>query len=71
MRLRHPRPTMGGMFTLLKVRAELPESGDPGWYEHPAGTVATLARPEDLARDGVEVDAGHAEPGPTPHHHGG
>ncbi len=63
--------TMGGMFTLLKVRAELPESGDPGWYEHPAGSVATLARPEDLARDGVEVDTGHAEPEPAPHQHGG
>jgi manganese oxidase len=52
--------TMGGMFTLFKVRDELPSEGDPGWYEHPAGTVATLARAEDLARDGVEVDAGHA-----------
>ncbi|NDC83127.1 copper oxidase [bacterium] len=32
---------MGGMFTLLKVRDELPSgSSDPGWYTHPVGTVA-------------------------------
>jgi len=30
----------GGMFTLVKVRRELPPSGDPGWYQHPPGTVA-------------------------------
>ena len=33
---------MGGMFTLLKVRESLPNGydADPGWYEHPPGTVA-------------------------------
>ena len=33
---------MGGMFTLLKVRENLPNGydADPGWYEHPPGTVA-------------------------------
>jgi FtsP/CotA-like multicopper oxidase with cupredoxin domain len=33
---------MGGMFTTLKVRQGLGASdyGDPGWYPHPAGTVA-------------------------------
>ena len=33
---------MGGMFTVLKVRADQ-KPGDyrnPGWYQHPAGTVA-------------------------------
>ncbi|WP_028454015.1 multicopper oxidase family protein [Chitinilyticum litopenaei] len=37
---------MGGMFTLLKVRDELQpgDYSDPGWYEHPPGTVA---RPAD------------------------
>ena len=34
---------MGGMFTVLKVRKR-PEARattrDPGWYKHPAGTVA-------------------------------
>jgi len=33
---------MGGMFTLLKVRKEQKRNNytDPGWYKHPAGTVA-------------------------------
>ena len=33
---------MGGMFTILKIREELESyDADPGWYEHPAGTVAS------------------------------
>ncbi len=33
---------MGGMFTVLKVREGLARGdySDPGWYKHPAGTVA-------------------------------
>jgi hypothetical protein len=31
---------MGGMFTMLKVRDELPADGDVGWYANPPGTVA-------------------------------
>jgi FtsP/CotA-like multicopper oxidase with cupredoxin domain len=33
---------MGGMFTVVKVREGLARNDyrDPGWYEHPAGTVA-------------------------------
>jgi hypothetical protein len=33
---------MGGMFTTLKVRADLAPGDyrDPGWYQHPAGSVA-------------------------------
>jgi hypothetical protein len=32
---------MGGMFTILKIREGLQSyDRDPGWYEHPAGTVA-------------------------------
>ncbi len=46
---------MGGMFTILKVRETLKDYGDPGWYEHPAGTVANLASAEDLRRDGIDV----------------
>lgn len=48
--------TMGGMFTILKVRADLarvPEDG--GWYQHPPGTVAEPATPEELARDGIRT----------------
>jgi FtsP/CotA-like multicopper oxidase with cupredoxin domain len=34
--------TMGGMFTVLKVRKDQKPGDykDPGWYKHPAGTVA-------------------------------
>jgi manganese oxidase len=45
---------MGGMFTILKVREHLTSYDDPGWYDHPAGTVASLASAEELRRNGVE-----------------
>jgi FtsP/CotA-like multicopper oxidase with cupredoxin domain len=48
--------TMGGMFTILKVREQLESEGaDPGDYQHPAGTVADKATREELKRDGIEV----------------
>jgi hypothetical protein len=33
---------MGGMFTVVKVREGLARNDykDPGWYQHPQGTVA-------------------------------
>jgi FtsP/CotA-like multicopper oxidase with cupredoxin domain len=31
---------MGGMFTVLKVRDGITSYDDPGWYKHPAGTLA-------------------------------
>jgi hypothetical protein len=31
---------MGGMFTILKVRAGITSYADPGWYKNPEGTVA-------------------------------
>jgi FtsP/CotA-like multicopper oxidase with cupredoxin domain len=46
---------MGGMFTILKVRKRLTGDKDPGWYDHPAGTVATKASADDLARDGIKT----------------
>ena len=46
---------MGGMFTILKVRRKLQEGSDPGWYEHPAGSVAAEATAAELARDGIKV----------------
>ena len=47
--------TMGGMFTLLKVRDEVSaDNADPGWYQNPSGTVSTIARESDLKRDGIE-----------------
>ncbi len=61
--------TMGGMFTLLKVRAEWDGHADPGWFPHPPKTRARSATPGELARDGIEappptgtVHAGHHEP---------
>ncbi len=45
--------TMGGMFTILKVRPDLVSYADPGWYQNPPGTLAGPATPEDLARDGI------------------
>jgi manganese oxidase len=47
--------TMGGMFTLVKVRKTLQGDGDPGWYRHPPQTRAKLATPEELRRDGIAV----------------
>ena len=32
---------MGGMFTLVKIRKDLAkDDADPGWYDHPPGTIA-------------------------------
>jgi len=31
---------MGGMFTVFKVRDNITHYTDPGWYQHPIGTVA-------------------------------
>lgn len=33
---------MGGMFTTVKVRDDITSYEDPGWYDHPKGTVAYL-----------------------------
>ncbi|OGT74240.1 MAG: hypothetical protein A2W76_07065 [Gammaproteobacteria bacterium RIFCSPLOWO2_12_47_11] len=34
---------MGGMFTVLKVRDQIVDIKDAGWYKHPSGTLAKLA----------------------------
>ena len=46
---------MGGMFTILKGRAGITTYEDPGWYRHPAGTVAGRATPEALREDGITL----------------
>src|SRR5947208_15312464 len=33
--------SMGGMFTVLKVRDRITSFEDPGWYQHPEGSVAS------------------------------
>jgi FtsP/CotA-like multicopper oxidase with cupredoxin domain len=53
---------MGGMFTVVKVREGLAANDyrDPGWYEHPPGTVAyewTGALPKVSRADAPQVDA--------------
>ena len=48
--------SMGGMMTLLKVRDRLKSyDEDPGWYQHPAGTVAMKASDQELRRDGIDL----------------
>ncbi len=46
---------MGGMFTILKVRANLKDYSDPGWYEQPQETLTHLATEADLKRNGISV----------------
>ncbi len=41
---------MGGMFTMIKVRDHLTSYDDPGWYDHPKGT---LARKVQVSKKGV------------------
>ena len=38
---------MGGMFTVIKVREGLTSYEDPGWYDHPEGTVARKVKGAD------------------------
>jgi FtsP/CotA-like multicopper oxidase with cupredoxin domain len=63
--------TMGGMFTIFKVREGLTSYEDPGWYEHPKGTLASLADRADLEHDGITVDGAHAPLEHGRHDHGG
>ena len=48
---KHDYIDMGGMFTILKVRENLTSDDDPGWYENPPGTLASLASNDELQRD--------------------
>jgi FtsP/CotA-like multicopper oxidase with cupredoxin domain len=60
---------MGGMFSVLKVRAgQKPgDYADPGWYQHPQGSVAfewqgELAEPARFAAEGVRPMAPGGQP---------
>jgi FtsP/CotA-like multicopper oxidase with cupredoxin domain len=46
---------MGGLVTVIKVRAGITSFEDPGWFENPPGTEARKATPTELSRDGVTV----------------
>ncbi len=58
--------TMGGLFTVLKVREGLTSYEDPGWYQHPPGTVASLASAEELKRDLDMTSAAAPPPAAAP-----
>ena len=48
--------TMGGMYTNLKVRPKpVAYDRDPGWWDHPPGTVARAVSTDEAARDGVRL----------------
>jgi manganese oxidase len=61
----HDYITMGGMFTILKVRKGLTSYEDPGWYEDPPGTLASLAPANVLRSNGIAAD-GSSAPKPPP-----
>ncbi|MGB2219036.1 MAG: multicopper oxidase family protein [Henriciella sp.] len=50
----HGYISMGGMFTLLKVRDGITDFANPGWYDDPVG-VARPATVEELNRDEVGI----------------
>jgi hypothetical protein len=57
--------TMGGMFTILKVREHLSSyDEDPGWYNPPAGTLATLASDDALGDNDISADGASAPRAP-------
>jgi FtsP/CotA-like multicopper oxidase with cupredoxin domain len=49
---------MGGMFTVIKVREDANKADPNGFYEHPAGTVATAADAARMRADGIDPEAG-------------
>jgi FtsP/CotA-like multicopper oxidase with cupredoxin domain len=51
----HGYISMGGMFTMLKVRDGLTSYADPGFYKSPPAEVASLASASDLKRDGIKI----------------
>ena len=42
---------MGGMFTVFKVRNNITSYVDPGWYQHPLGTVAEPVNIDTVPQD--------------------
>lgn len=52
--------SLAGMAGVLKVRdgitdEALEKGSDPGWFQHPAGSVAARATDEQLKRDGIKL----------------
>ncbi len=48
---------MGGMFTIFKVRDNLTSYADPGWYQHPPGTVAEAVDMDDSTHNNMHRQA--------------
>jgi FtsP/CotA-like multicopper oxidase with cupredoxin domain len=58
--------TMGGMFTILKVRENLSSyDEDPGWYATPIGTLARPASAESLRLDHIDAEGTSAPRAPA------
>ncbi|PCI51451.1 MAG: copper oxidase [Alphaproteobacteria bacterium] len=55
VQLQFSKSTVGGMFTMVKVREKLDSYDDPGWYDNPKDTVAEAASPHELHRDGIHL----------------
>ncbi|MCO6430195.1 MAG: copper oxidase [Deltaproteobacteria bacterium] len=56
----HDIITMGGMFTILKVRENLNGYSDPGWYKNPPGTESLPASESSLRENGIAQDGSSA-----------
>src|SRR5262249_38941769 len=62
----HDEITMGGMFTIFKVREQLSSyDQDPGWYAGPPGTQADLAPPALLQHHAIAEDGSTAPRAPA------
>ena len=57
---------MGGMMTVVKIREQITDDRDPGWYRHPPGTVAQPASAEELRRDGIRLSEHRSTAGRRP-----
>jgi FtsP/CotA-like multicopper oxidase with cupredoxin domain len=61
----HDEITMGGMFTILKVRESLASyDEDPGWYDAPTGTLALPAADDALRGNEIQSDGSTAARAP-------
>jgi hypothetical protein len=57
--------TMGGMFTILKVRETISDyDEDPGWYDDPPGTLALPAAAEVMRQNDIAEDGSSAPRAP-------
>jgi hypothetical protein len=51
---KHGEITMGGMFTILKVRENISNYNDPGWYENPPDTLSLPVSAAELRANGID-----------------